>query len=383
MTPATITLPNVLAESSVRVVFGAGVLARIGDEAAKLCATRVLIVTDPHIQRAGYVDQAAQSLKSAGLHAFVFDGTGENPTTKHVAAGVQIARDANIDLIIGLGGGSAMDCAKGINLILTNGGNVADYWGEDKTHARLLPSIMAPTTAGTGSEAQSFALITHPDTHQKMACGDRRVPADGGLRPHVAILDSDLTITQPQAVAAATAIDAISHAIETAATNRRNATSLEFTRQAWLRLSPAFEIALTDPQDETARQNMLLGAHLAGAAIERSMLGAAHACANPLTAKYDIVHGQAVGVMLPHVVRFNGNDAPNPYEAICSRATLLADQIEGMVETARLKTRLRDLGVAESDLPDLAELASKQWTASFNPRPVNAADLLDLFRAAL
>lgn len=383
MTPATLTLPNVLAESPVRVVFGSGVLSSIGPEAARIGAKRVLIVTDPGIRQAGYVERAAQSLEAAGLDAIVFDGSRENPTTRHVAAGVEVARDAAIDLIIGLGGGSSMDCAKGINLILTNGGDVADYWGEGKARARLLPSIMAPTTAGTGSEAQSFALITDPVTHQKMACADRRLPADGGLRPHVAILDSDLTVTQPPAVAAASAIDAISHAVETAATTKRNATSLEFTRQAWLRLSPAIEIVLTDPQDETARQNMLLGAHLAGAAIERSMLGAAHACANPLTSKFGIVHGQAVGAMLPHVVRFNGDDAPNPYEAICSRATLLADQIERMLGSAKLKTRLRDLGVGESDLPALAEGASKQWTATFNPRPVTAADLLEIYKAAL
>lgn len=197
MTPASLTLPNVLSESPVRVVFGARSIERIGAEAAGIGATRALIVTDQHIVSAGYVEQAAQSLRSAGVQTIVFDQTVENPTTQQVDAGVLVARDAQADLIIGLGGGSAMDCAKGVNLILTNGGRVADYWGEDKTHARLLPSIMAPTTAGTGSEAQSFALITDPDTHQKMACGDRRLPVDGGLRPLVAILDSNLTITQP------------------------------------------------------------------------------------------------------------------------------------------------------------------------------------------
>jgi len=382
MTDASLILPNVLAESPVRVIFQPGALKRVGAVAADLGAQRVLVVSDAGIVAAGYADIAVQSLESAGLRATLFGEAQENPTSDQVQAGVGVATEARVDVIVGLGGGSAMDCAKGINLIVTNGGSIADYWGEDKTHATLLPMILAPTTAGTGSEAQSFALITDPQTHQKMACGDRRLPTDGGLRPHVAILDSDLTTTQPPAVAAATAMDAVAHAVETAASTRRNATSLEYTRQAWLRLSASFETALRDPLDETARQNMLLGAHLAGAAIERSMLGAAHACANPLTACYGIIHGRAVGVMLPHVVRYNGSVRRNPYAAVCSRASLLADRLDGMLAVAGLKRRLRDLGVDQDDLPVLAKQAAAQWTATFNPRPVTASDLLDIYRHA-
>src|SRR6185437_10986900 len=181
--------------------------------------------------------------------------------------------DFKPDMIIGLGGGSSMDCAKGINFIYSNGGRMQDYWGVDKATKPMLPMIAIPTTAGTGSDAQSFALITDPDTHQKMACGDKKA------LPKVALLDPDLTATQPPKVAAATGIDAVAHAVETAATTRRNETSLRLSRESWLRLEPGFEHAMRNPHDAQAREQMLLGAHLAGAAIENSMLGAAHALA--------------------------------------------------------------------------------------------------------
>lgn len=382
MSAAAISIPNVLSQSPVRVVFGPGTLSQLGAIAREFGATRVLLVSDPHIVAAGYVDRAESVLKDAGIEPLVFDGARENPTTEHVAAGVAAVRDAGVDLIVGLGGGSAMDCAKGINLILTNGGDIADYWGEDKPAKPMLPSIAIPTTAGTGSEAQSFALISDPVTHQKMACGDRRPPAKGGLRPQAAILDSDLTRTQPRHVATAAGIDAVSHAIETSASTRRDATSLEFSRQAWLRLESSFDDAMRDPENETARQNMLLGAHLAGAAIECSMLGAAHACANPLTARCGILHGWAVGVMLPHVIRFNASNGQNPYLHLASDAELLALRVERMLAIAELALRLRDLNVAQEQLAELAELAAKQWTAGFNPRPVTVDDLLHIYENA-
>ena len=241
----------------------------------------------------------------------------------------------------------------------------------------MLPLITVPTTAGTGSEAQSFALITDPETHQKMACGDKKTLCV------CAILDADLTRTMPPTVAAATAIDAISHAVETSACRRRNDESRALSREAWARLSPNIAKALDDASDDAARANMLLGAHLAGAAIERSMLGAAHACANPLTARYGTVHGVAVGLILPHVVRFNAAGGENPYADLCDDAEELASTIEAMLTTAGHPTQLRAVGVEESALPELAHVAAEQWTAQFNPREVGADELITIYRAAL
>ncbi|MGB7157792.1 MAG: iron-containing alcohol dehydrogenase, partial [Tepidisphaeraceae bacterium] len=324
-----------------------------------------------------HVDRAAASLRRVGVEVRVFDEAEENPTTVCVDKAVAAAREQRIDLLIGLGGGSSMDCAKGCNFILTNGGRMQDYWGVGKATKPMLPLIAVPTTAGTGSEAQSFALITDPDTHQKMACGDKRA------LPALAILDADLTGTQPAKVAAATAIDAVAHAVETAACAKRTDVSMRLSREAWALLDGALESALRDPRNVAAREKMLLGAHLAGAAIENSMLGAAHACANPLTAKFGVVHGVAVGIMLPHVIRFNSNGATNPYAVLVSDAKELASRVETLLSTAGLPPRLSEFGVAAGDVPRLAALASEQWTAQFNPRPVDADSFRRIYEAAL
>lgn len=369
-------LPDCLCHSQVRALFGAGMLERLGAETARSGAKHVLLVTDPGVMAAGHADRASVSLRDAGIAVTIFSDVQENPTTEHVARGVDVAREANVDFIVGLGGGSAMDCAKGANFLLTNGGRMQDYWGVGKATRPMLPMIAVPTTAGTGSEAQSFALITDPATHQKMACGDKKALAA------CAILDPDLTRTVPRSVAAATGIDAVTHAVETSACNKRNDASRALSREAWLRLERSFERSVTDPADDESRSDMLLGAHLAGAAIENSMLGAAHACANPLTAKYGIVHGVAVGLMLPHVIRFNVDAGENPYADLDEDAETLAGRVEAMLDAVGLPRTLQALGVAEDSLTELAEMASQQWTARFNPRRVDAAELMRVYRAA-
>lgn len=375
MTVARTDFKMLLADSRTRVEFGPGSIRQLGLFARSEGAKCVLLVTDRGIVVAGHAERAADSLRAASLTLAMFDGAAENPTTKHVEAGVEVARSSGIDFIVALGGGSAMDCAKGINFILTNGGRMQDYWGVGKATKPMLPSIGVPTTAGTGSEAQSFALITDPATHQKMACGDVKAAF------RVAILDPDLTRTCPRAVTAATGIDAISHAIETAATTRRNPSSLALSKQAWMLLNRSFESVLRDPGDDNARADMLVGAHLAGAAIEQSMLGAAHACANPLTARFGITHGIAIGVMLPHVIRFN-TQTGHPYDALHGDASQLAKRVEHLRGIAGLPASLRELGVPENALHSLAEEAAKQWTAGFNPVPVDASSMLEIYCTA-
>jgi alcohol dehydrogenase len=232
----------------------------------------------------------------------------------------------------------------------------------------MLPSIGVPTTAGTGSEAQSYALISHPETHAKMACGDPKA------RFREVILDPDLAASAPRPVAATAGIDAVSHAVESFVTTRGNDGSRKLAREAWRLLDGGLEAALAG--DREAVGDTLLGAHLAGAAIEASMLGAAHACANPLTARFGVVHGVAVGLMLPHVVRFNGEEL---YRELRDG---LAARLEELRAAAGLPARLRDCGVAAASLPLLSEEAARQWTATFNPRPVTAADLLALYEEA-
>ncbi len=364
-----------------RLVFGPGSLGRLGELAAELAggggARRVLLVTDSGIRKAGHAERATRLLAESGLDVRAFDRVEENPTTRHVDAGVAVAREHRAELLVGLGGGSSMDCAKGINFLLTQGGEMRDYWGVGKATRPMLPLIAVPTTAGTGSESQSFALISDPVTHQKMACGDPKAAA------RIAILDPELTLTQPRAVAGATGIDAVSHAVETLVTRKRTAFSRMLSLEAWRLLEPSLERALADPNDLDARSGMLLGASLAGAAIENSMLGATHSAANPLTARFGVVHGHAVGILLPHVVRFNAPQAEAEYRAIASTAEALARRLETLYASTGLPRRLGDYGVADSDLVELSREAAAQWTARFNPRSVTEKDFVEIYRCAL
>jgi alcohol dehydrogenase len=391
LTPTTTTTttsdtPVSLPGSGVRVLFGAGTLAHLPAVVRSLGAKRVLLVTDPGIKVAGHVDRAVRALYQADLVVRVFDHADENPTTKTVHEGLKAAVPFKPDVIVGLGGGSSMDTAKGINFILTNGGRMQDYWGTNKAQRPMLPMVAIPTTTGTGSEAQSYALITDPETHQKMACGDEKA------LPKVAILDPDLTATQPPRVAAATGIDAITHAVETAGTTKRNEVSRRFSAEAWRLLNQSYETVVSSPLNpkdrtlnpSTARANMLLGAHLAGCAIQNSMLGAAHAAANPLTALFGTTHGPAVGLMMPHVVRFNSANGANPYSDLDADAERLARRLEELLRVAGLPRRLNEIeGFDDSTLPKLAHVAASQWTANFNPRKVGEAELLEIYRAAI
>jgi alcohol dehydrogenase len=366
-----------------RVVFGAGALSRLGELARDLGGSRVLLVTDPGLEHAGHPQRAEESLRAAGLAVAVFDGVEENPTGRHVDAAAAMAREHRADLLVAVGGGSAMDVAKGTNFVVSNGGSIADYMGFGKATRPMLPSIGVPTTAGTGSEAQSYALIADESSHLKMACGDKKAAF------RIAVLDPEVTVTQPAKVTAVTGIDSIAHAIESYVCTRRNALSQTFSRQAWNLLSRNFERVLDRPGDLAARADMQLGAHLGGMAIEASMLGCAHACANPLTAHYGTTHGIAVGVMLPHVIRYNSLAVNGGYDELARDAGLtggadgLTNRVTALLKAAGLPTTLAECGVSREILPVLADEAAEQWTARFNPRPVGDGDLRRLYDAAM
>jgi alcohol dehydrogenase len=375
--------------AATRLIVGPGSIGRLAELARETQATRALVVSDPGVVQAGHAAAGISALEGVRVACTLFDRIGENPTTEHVAAGLRVARDLRPDLIVAIGGGSSMDCAKGINFLFSWGGRMQDYWGRAKAAAdkpSLLPSIAVPTTAGTGSETQSFALITDAVTGVKMACGDPRAAF------RAAILDVDLTLTQPPRVAALTAIDAVSHAVESHVSRAATSASRIFSGAAWRLLAAGVPRMFAAPDDREARSNVQLGAAWAGLAIENAMLGAAHACANPLTADHAIVHGQAVGVMLPHVVRLNAAACGAQYAELAAAfapdpsptaaGDRLADWIADLIRAAGLQTTLAGLGISNPDLPRLGAAAAMQWTAGFNPRPVTADDLSRLYEAA-
>jgi alcohol dehydrogenase len=370
-----------------RVVCGSGSLQRLGQLARDLGFKRTLLVADTGVAEAGHAAAAERVLAAAGIETHTFQDFGINPDSAMVDAGVQFAEPLGVDAIVGLGGGSSLDCAKGINFILTNGGRIGDYRGYGKAATPLLPMIAVPTTAGTGSEAQSYAVIADATTHMKMACGDP------SAAPRIAILDPDLTLTAPRHVTAMAGFDAIAHAVETAVTTRRTPLSDMFSHQAWRLLCNAYERVLLHPTDAEARGAMQLGAFFAGMAIEQSMLGAAHACSNPLTARYNIPHGLALAILLPRVVRWNGSVASGRYAALLASprrrardedaAESLALKLEDLASAGGLAMTLGDSGVEAAHLPDLAAQAAQQWTGTFNPRPFDAGGALEIYRAAL
>jgi alcohol dehydrogenase class IV len=367
-----------------RLIFGPDALERVGEVARDIGGRRALLVTDAGIVNAGHAGRAYGFIAAAGLQLEVYDSVRENPSTVDVARCVEAARRAEVDIIIGLGGGSSMDTAKGCNFILTNGGEMKDYWGVGKATKPMLPLIAVPTTAGTGSECQSAALIADEITHLKMACLDPKAAA------RVAILDPILTLSQPVRVAACTGVDAIVHSLESAVTKKRNAISAVFAREAFRLCFQSLPRVIERPDDIEARARMQLGAAFAGTAIENSMLGAAHSAANPLTARYNVIHGQAVGLMIPHVMRFNAAlpEVEQVYGDLAADVGLrtveeLISGFDEILEQAGLKAKLNALGLEQDGIAVLAEEAALQWTAQFNPRTIGAEDFVRLFEEAL
>jgi alcohol dehydrogenase class IV len=369
-----------------RAIFGPGCVERVGTAARELRCQRVLLVADKGLVDAGHVAKVRRSIEAVGSAVFPFHEFGENPDSAMVEAGRAWAAPHEVDAIVALGGGSSLDAAKGINFLLTNGGTMADYRGYARAQKPLLPMIGIPTTSGTGSEAQSYAVISDAETHTKMACGDPTAAF------RIALLDPELTATAPRHVTSLAGFDAMAHAVETAATTRHTPLSDMYSHEAWRLLSGAFERVLLHPTDITARAAMLVGAYFAGVAIEQSMLGAAHACANPLTATYNIAHGLALSMLLPTVVRWNASVAHDRYAALLGSprrrvrdedaAESLAQRLEDLAGGGGLALKLRDAGVDPAALPELASQAAQQWTGTFNPRRLDAAGALEIYRAA-
>jgi alcohol dehydrogenase len=247
--------------------------------------------------------------------------------------------------------------------------------------------IGVPTTSGTGSEAQSYALISDAQTHVKMACGDPKAAF------RTALLDPALTISQPRSITATSGFDAIAHAVETYVTTKRSGLSEFFSREAWRLLESNYELVLEHPDNLEARGAMQLGSFFAGMAIENSMLGATHACANPLTTHYGTVHGAALAMLLPSVVRWNATVAADRYIDLVrlsrvqtaagnSPTETLAQRLEELASFGALRNSLSAAGVPAADLRMLSAEAAEQWTGTFNPRPFDQAGALEVYEQA-
>lgn len=306
----------------------------------------------------------------------------ENPTVHDVTTASKAF--SNIDVMLVIGGGSAMDTAKIANLLAATGETCHDFWPTHRTDRLVVPPlVVVPTTAGTGSDVQSHALISDDVTHRKMAIGHSSLAAVASL------LDRNILVSCPRHVMVLAGFDALSHALEAAVTKTATDASTTAAIQAVELLYPALQqLVYAQVTSDIVRAALQTGSTLAGMAIERSMLGAAHGCANPLTAQFSVVHGQAVAVCLPAVIELNcqipqANMVYLDIEARIGAKEPLATAVRKLVAALGLHTNLTALGISEADLPNLSHLALQQWTCSHNPYPITETDCLSIYQSVL
>ena len=377
--------------TAARVVFGEGAIGRIGEIAAAQLGRKVALVTDPGLVKAGLIAPALDSLAAAGVEAVLFSEVEADPPEAVVEAAAAQARDFGAEGVIGLGGGSSMDVAKLVALLAPGREKLADAYGIGKAKGPRLPLLLAPTTAGTGSEVTPISIVTTGGAEKKGVVSPI-------LLPDVALLDPDLTVGLPPAVTAATGVDAMVHAIEAhaSASPANNPVSRALAREALRLLGGAIERAVHHGSDKAARGDMLLGAMLAGQAFANSPVAAVHALAYPIGGHYHVPHGLSNALMLPHVLRFNAETASAAYAAIApcafpeleevgtqARAAALADRLAALSARLGLQQRLREVGIPSDALKMLAADAMKQTRLLVNnPRPVSESDALRLYEQA-
>lgn len=352
---------------------------------AKKLGTTVLCVTDQGIRALGLCDPLIEGLRGNGVDVTVFDGVEADPSLATLMKATEAGRQAKVTGVLGFGGGSSLDVAKLVALLLGSGENIEEAWGVGNAKGPRLPLVLIPTTAGTGSEVTPVSIISIDEE-------EKRGVSSPLLIPDVAILDAQLTLGLPASITAATGIDAMVHAIEAYASKNanNNPVSQIMAKKALRLLGANVEMAVKDGKNIAARTAMLLGASLAGAAFANSPVAAVHALAYPIGSIFHVPHGVSNALVLPHVLRFNIETDANLYQDIVTDAfpdgdvkVGFADQIVELMGRVGLPMRLRDVGISESDLQRLAAAAMKQQRLLVNnPREVTEADALRIYKAA-
>jgi len=371
------------------VIFETGASARLG-AIVKSRMKRPLVVTDKGVVKAGLIDAALASLKTEGLDYHLFDGIEADPPARVVRASLEVARRHKADGVIGFGGGSSMDTAKIIAVLLNSSQSLEEIYGTGNIKGWRAPLALVPTTAGTGSEVTDIAVVTTDDDQKMGVLGDP-------MFADVAILDPALTLGLPRPVTAATGVDAMVHAIE-AYTNRhrKNPVSDALAREALALLATNIVAACESPGDLSVRANMLLGAMLAGQAFTNSPVGAVHGMAYPLGAHFHIPHGLSNALMLEPVLRFSAPAAAQLYAELgdviganatggyADRTDAFIGKLMEIVAATGVERRLSNLGVSHNDLPRMAEDALKaQRVMQNNPREVTYDDALRMYGEVL
>jgi len=379
--------------TSARILFENGAASRISTSGAPFLGPRPFIVTDKGIIAAGLLEETIADLCESGHSLELFTAVTADPARALVDQAVEAARHHEATSIIGFGGGSSLDVAKLVALLLGSDEDLNEAWGVGNAKGPRLPLILVPTTAGTGSEVTPISIITVEDD-------EKRGVVSPVILPDLAVLDPQLTIGLPAHVTAATGIDAMVHAIEaySSTSDNNNPVSKALAVEALKLLGANIETAVFEPRNEAARGAMLLGSMLAGMAFANSPVAAVHALAYPIGGTFHVAHGLSNALVLPHVLRFNAIKAADAYSDLAprvfpelamlndkqDRAAAFADELGRLTERLGLQTTLREVGIRFEDLPKMARDAMKQTRLLINnPRPLSEADALAIYEAAL
>ena len=371
------------------IEFGWGALARLPELVQTLGGRRALLVGDPGVAKAGLVDRVVAVL-GAALPVAVFTDVESDPDARSVDAGVELAKARGCDVIIGIGGGSAMDVAKSIGLMLTNPGNIRDYAGVGKIGKPGAPVIAIPTTSGTGSELTIWSVLTDKQKNQKFGVGSVLSCA------RIALLDPELTVSLPPAITATTGIDALTHALESYVNTATQPISEAMSEQSMMLIARSLRVAVAQPGNRQARTDMLLASTMAAMAFNSTRLGLVHAFAMPLGSRLHIPHGLANAIMLPAVMRFN---LPGNLSKFMRIAQIFGERVEvlgertaaerSVISIEQLKAdvgitaKLGDFGMTEADINHIAAEAMLSGNVPVNPRQPTLDDMQALLRAEM
>lgn len=373
------------------IVFGPDALPEAAHAAVRLGARRPLLVTDAGLSEAGWPAELLRHLAGVGLRPQVWSDVTPNPKDHEIETGFQRYRSEGCDVVLGLGGGSVIDAAKGIALLAANGGRILDYEGVDKVVHPIPPLIMMPATSGTGADVSQFCIVTDTRRLTKITIMGR------ALVPDVSVIDPRLLTTMPDDLNAATGLDALTHGIEAYVSLAHNPLTDNHALQAVSLVNLNLARTMNRPDDDTARMGMAQAALEAGLAFTNAILGATHAISHQVGGLLDLPHGVVNGVLLPHVIRFNGMAEPERFGSIAramgltvplgvpgqEAAEMVADAVRRLADDVGVPKGLSELGVADSDVPRLAQLTMHDACLSTNPRLASVPDIEALLRAAL
>lgn len=370
------------------ITFGVGALSQVGDAVARAGGSRALVVSDPGVMAAGWVDEALPLLRGAGLDVRVWHGVTPNPKDREIEAGFQAYGESGCDVLVAIGGGSCIDAAKGIAVLSGNGGQIVDYEGIDRVTQPIPPMVMVPSTGGTGADVSQFCVIT--DTARRV----KSTIAGRALVPDVSVIDPTLLTTMPPDLSANTGLDALSHAIEAYVSKAANFLSDEHALAAIRGIVAHLNASIDDPSDLGARQHIARASLNAGLAFTNALLGATHAISHQIGGAFDLPHGLLNAVLLPHVMRFNAETDPQRFPDIAramgidrlrprEAADAAIDTVRILSDKLGVPSGLGRLGVRSSDIDLFAENALKDVYITTNPRAVSKDDVRRICLAAL